>query len=168
MKVYRRVVELNLLPSHHADLNEIAGRNTTREKPALGEVIAKTDSVHPEPASLENGALLADGGFQPQEKIPARRPRKKKKVTSVNDADENGVVTGARTEMVTAPRQDELPLPEPAPAKKPRRRKVIVVDAVSVNGKMTNTIEENVVAPKANLRAAVVAAAELVLPAESE
>jgi len=161
MKIYRQVLELNLPSPRRAELEAIVALDRADEKPANGEATAANATTMPE----TNGVLLADGGFhQPQEKTSARRPRKKKEAPA-NRGDENGAVIDHAALNGEAPVNGELHAPNPAPAKKTRRKKITVVDTVSANGTMTNPA---VVAPEADLRADSVAPDEIVFPAESE
>lgn len=161
MKIYRRVLELNLPSSRRAELNAIVALDRACKKPANSEATAANATSMPQ----TNGVLLADDGFhQLQKKTSARRPRKKKEAPVIVSY-ENGAVIDHAAPNGEAPVNGELHAPNPVPAKKTRRKKVAVVDAVSANGTLANP---TVVAPEADLRGAGVAPVEFALPAESE
>jgi tetratricopeptide (TPR) repeat protein len=161
MKIYRRVLELNLPSSRRAELSAIVALDRACKKPANSETTAVNATSMPE----TNGVLLADDGFhQLQKKTSARRPRKKKEAPAISSY-ENGVVIDHAAPNGEAPINGELSVPNPAPAKKTRRKKVTVVDAVSANGTPANS---TVVAPEADLHSAGVAPVEFVLPGERE
>lgn len=105
------------------------------------------------------GGLLMDVAFSSAPAKP-RKPRKKKEVTA-DSSNENDTANG--THLASGEQQLATP-----PVKKPRRKKVTVVDSIDIAETMTSPLEVNGEVAQVNLRNPQTALDEAATPAPNE